>query len=85
MNYLNQILNEMDKRGTKEVKVGDITIERYNPTPKESIENIGKAIRVRERLEKERREKKVNPNEWKRVVEKWGKFEQEYLNSTQGN
>jgi len=85
MNYLNQTLNEMDKKGIKRKKVGNITIERYNPTPKESIENIGKAIRARERLEKERREKKVNSNEWKRVVEKWSKFEQEYYSSSQGN
>ena len=99
MSNLNQILNEMDKKGIKRKKVGNITIERYNPTPREQLENWGKAFRTKKRIEGEREiegKKKANPVQWNKTMEKWGEIEkmfsqthqtptEEYASATQGD
>lgn len=91
---INRIIKDMDKKGETEREVGGVKIIRHRPSDIESINNIGRAIRSKERLEKEREiegKKKANPVQWGNAMEKWEKIEKrhkdpvkEYLNLTQG-
>lgn len=95
MSIVDTIYSEMKKKGVNEANVGGVRFIRYNPSPLEQLNNIGKAIETKKRLEKERREemeKKANPEDRKKALEKWAEIEkmyqnpmEEYLTLSKGN
>jgi len=91
---INKVIRSMDENGVKEAVVGGVNIIRYRPTPIESIRGIGRGIRAKNRIERDREiegKKKPTFSQWARTMEKWGEIEkrykdssEEYLNLSQG-
>lgn len=50
-NNIDTLLNDMREKGETERKIGDVKVIRYNPTPKEQLENMGKAIETKKKIE----------------------------------
>lgn len=65
-------------------KVNGVTVIHYNPTPLERLENIGRAIKCREVLEKQQHKKLTYVQELesrKRIEEIINKMQQEFGNN----